>query len=357
MKIALFCPTVSGRGGVEAAVRSLMAGFDTLGDECRLFLLGGSVDKGWLDGLSYTAIGTPEDAKLLRLTKYAMQPTMELLNWKPDAVIAADMTTLRMAIFARRFSGRRKMPVASWIHYPVAKLRMKEYLQEADCHLAISRGVADEICAALPAQADRTFTIFNGLDVDAAPLLPRAESPTFLYVGRLTYDDQKRVNDFLHALSRLRGEFRAKIIGAAPKARAEDGMRLRSLADELELGDRVEWLGWQDDPWQAAGSASALVLTSAFEGFGMILLEAISRGLPCISSDCESGPTDIIEPGKNGWLYPVANVDRLAALMQQVLDRPEILPDPHAVKETARKFSASSVAERARQALLSVMKK
>jgi len=355
MKIALFCPTVSGRGGVESAIRSLMSGFDALGDDCRLFLLGGSVDKGWLDGIRYTAIGSPEDAKLLRLAKYGTQPIIELMRWKPDAVIAADMTTLRMAIFARRFSGLRKMPIASWIHYPVAKLRMKEHLHEANCHLAISRGVADELRAYLPEQADRVFTIFNGLDVDAASLLRRADTPTFLYVGRLTYDDQKRVNDFLQALSMVRGEFKAKIIGAAPKARAEDGTRLRALADELRLGDKLEWMGWQDDPWRATGSASALVLTSAFEGFGMILLEAISRGLPCISSDCESGPTDIIEDGKNGWLYPVANVDRLAELMQRVVDRPELLPEARLVRETARRFSAASVAERARKALLSLI--
>jgi UDP-D-galactose:(glucosyl)LPS alpha-1,6-D-galactosyltransferase len=114
-------------------------------------------------------------------------------------------------------------------------------------------------------------------------------------------------------------------------------------------------MGWQDDPWRATGSGSALVLTSAFEGFGMILLEAISRGLPCISSDCESGPTDIIEDGKNGWLYPVANVDRLAELMQRVVDRPELLPEARLVRETARRFSAASVAERARKALLSLI--
>lgn len=334
-----------------------MAGFDALGDECRLFLLGGSVDKAWLDGISYTAVGTPEDHKFLRLAKYAVQPTIELLRWKPDAVIAADVTTLRMAIFARRLSGRNRIPIASWMHYPVAKLRMKEHLHEADCHLAISRGIAEGTRAYLPEQADRTFTIFNGIEVDSAPLVPRAQAPTFLYIGRLTYDDQKRVNDFLRALSMLQGDFRAKIIGAAPVARAEDEARLHALADKLGLGDRLEWMGWQDDPWRATGSASVLVLTSAYEGFGMILLEAISRGLPCISSDCESGPTDIVDDGKNGWLYPVANVERLAALMQKVVDQPDSLPDALVVKETARKFSAASVAERARQALLSVMKR
>ena len=111
-----------------------------------------------------------------------------------------------------------------------------------------------------------------------SPLMPRADFPTFLYVGRLTFDDQKRVNDILHALARLRGDFKAKIIGEAPKLRPGHKEQLHTLARELNLTDRIEWLGWQSEPWRAAGSASALILSSAHEGFPMILLEATSRG-------------------------------------------------------------------------------
>jgi UDP-D-galactose:(glucosyl)LPS alpha-1,6-D-galactosyltransferase len=187
-------------------------------------------------------------------------------------------------------------------------------------------------------------------------MMARAETATFLYVGRLTYNDQKRVNDILQAVSRLKGDFKVKIVGEAPSGRPEDRGQLMALANDLGLQDRLEWFGWQADPWGVAGSGSALILASAHEGFPMILLEALSRGLPCISSDCKSGPSEIIEVGKNGWLYPVADVDRLAVLMQRVVDSPGILPEPYSVRETARKFSAESVAERARRALLSVMK-
>jgi UDP-D-galactose:(glucosyl)LPS alpha-1,6-D-galactosyltransferase len=357
MKIALFCPTVSGQGGMESAIRNLMAGFRLLGDECRLFLLGGSVDRGWLKDLTYTEMGSLEDPRFLRLTKYATLPAIELMKWRPDALIAADVTSLRMAKLARLLSGNREMLIASWVHFPVAKLRMKEHLHEADCHLAISSDIAADIQAFLPEQRDRVFTIYNGIDVTSVPLLPRAAVPTFLYIGRLTYDDQKRVNDLLQALSRLRGEFRVKIIGEVPKLRPDDKERLHALANELGLTDRVEWLGWQAEPWQAAGSATALVLASAHEGFPMILLEAASRGVPCISSDCKSGPSEIIEEGRNGWLYPVGDVDKLAALLQRIIDQPESLPEPDAVRETARRFSAEATAERARQALLRVRRR
>lgn len=356
MKIALFCPTVSGQGGMEAAIKNLMAGFRSLGDDCRLFLLGGSiVDKNWLQGLSYTEIGSPQNSKYTRLVKYAMLPALEFLKWRPDALIAADVTTIRMAKLARALSGNGKMPIASWIHFPIAKLRMKAHLHEADCHLAISGDIADDIRAFLPQQSDRVSTIYNGIDIDNAPLMPRAETPTFLYVGRLTFDDQKRVNDILQALARLRGDFKAKIIGEAPKLLPGHKEQLHALAKELNLSQRIEWLGWQSEPWKAAGSASALILASSHEGFPMILLEATSQGIPCISSDCKSGPSEIIEEGKNGWLFPVGHVDKLATLMQQIIDQPAILPPPGIVKETARRFSAEAVAGYAREALLKVM--
>ncbi|TCK73754.1 glycosyltransferase [Acidipila rosea] len=351
MRIAVFCPTVSGFGGMEAAITNLIHGFDATGDECRLFLLGGSVNEEWLRQLPHTAIGSPKDPKVLRLAKYALRPAMELSRWRPDAVIAADVTTLQMARLARRLTGNRKMVIASWIHFPVAKLRMKERLGLADCHLAISNGIATDIKAMLPASSARVFTIYNAIHMESRAAIPRPLVPQFLYVGRLTWDDQKRVNDLLHALAGLRGAFTAKIIGSAPDSHREDGLRLRKLARELNLDSRVEWLGWQAEPWKAAGAGTVLVMTSSYEGFGMVLVEAMARGLPCISSDCESGPAEIIQPGRNGWLYPVGDIETLTALMQRTIDEPSCLPPADEVQASVARFSPEAVALRARQAL------
>jgi UDP-D-galactose:(glucosyl)LPS alpha-1,6-D-galactosyltransferase len=112
------------------------------------------------------------------------------------------------------------------------------------------------------------------------------------------------------------------------------------------VDDKIEWFGWQADPWKFAQGASALVMTSAHEAFGMVLIESLAHGLPIVSSDCVSGPREVIEPGRSGWLFPVGDVNQLAAILQNMIDHPEVLPAREQVFECAQKFSISAVAAR-----------
>jgi len=355
MKIALFCPAVSGRGGMETAIRNLISGFQALGDECRLVLLGGTFDQRWLDGVPFTQIADPASPRWLRMLSYALGPSLFLRRWTPDVIIAADMTSLRMALFARRLTGNRRIPIGSWVHFPVSMLRMKEFLARAEFHLAISDDIAEDIRLALPPEGSPPVqTIYNGVPVGVNPVVRRPEEMTFLYVGRISWEDQKRVKDIVAALGRLKGKFRAKFVGAAPPERAGDEERLKQLAEDLGISDRIEWLGWQADPWSNL-EATALIMSSAHEGFPMVLVEAISRGLPCISSNCKSGPSEVIEENRNGWLYPVGDVDRLAGILQRVLDRPDLLPAPETVVQTAHRFSDRATAGRAKQGIQQAM--
>jgi UDP-D-galactose:(glucosyl)LPS alpha-1,6-D-galactosyltransferase len=354
MRIAFFCPTVSGKGGVETATRNLIAGFNELGDETRLFLLGSCRDNGWLDGVEYTQFGNPQEPRLRRLMRYAFGAIRAVREWCPDAIICSDVTTIQMARLGRFVSGRARTRIASWIHYPVANVRLKEKLCNADLHLAISGLIAEDLKVLIPRQQDRVFTIFNAVDTKVTGLIPRPSSASFLYVGRLTFDDQKRVNDLLEAVSLLRGKWTLKIVGAPSSEERGDGPRLKALASELGLDDRVEWVGWQKSAWSTAGATTALVMPSAWEGFPMVLIEALAHGTVCVSSDCKSGPSEIIKSGQNGWLFPVGDVRQLASHLQRLVDAPEELPAQEAVQKTAGRYSPPAVAQRAKDALLAV---
>lgn len=355
MRVAFFCPTVSGTGGIESATRNLMAGFEALGDDVRLFVFGGTYDAHWLEGCPHTVIGSPHDARLLRLTKYALGAVRAFWQWSPDVVLCLDGTMIEMARLGRRLSGRSGVKIASWVHFPLQEVRLKEKLQFADLHLAISLGIAEDLKVYLPEHRERVFTIYNGVDVEAYAMVPRPKTASLLYVGRLNFDDHKRTNDLLLAVAGLRGEWRLKVVGAPAKNLEQDGVRLRALASELGLDDRVEWLGWQRDPWTAAGETTALVMPSAREAFGMVLIEAASRGIVCVSSDCKSGPAEIVVEGISGWLYPVADIPRLTARLQALVNAPLALAPQEAIREIAMRFSCKATAERARVGIQAAM--
>lgn len=134
-------------------------------------------------------------------------------------------------------------------------------------------------------------------------------------VGRLY--PQKGYDILLGAFSRLSpacSEWTLKIAGDGP----ERG-RLERMANELGLGDRVEFLGHVKDVAGLLSGAGAYVMSSSFEGFPNALCEAMANGLACVSTDCPSGPADLIIHGHNGLLVPNRDKNALAGALEQLM--------------------------------------
>jgi len=339
---------MSGRGGTESAILGLMRGLEKLGDEPRVYLLGGvSSDPRWLDTIPHTIFGSPRQSRLHRFWEYSFGLAEELRSFRPDVIVALDGPRLLIGKVALALSGHRAQ-VWSWIHFPVERIAMPLMLRFADGHLAISEGVAGQLRSFLGKRSrGRVVTIYNPIETDI-PVVPRpapGAPAVFVHIGRLEWERQKRVNDLLAAAARLKGEFRIIIIGEG-----DERPRLQQYSRELGMDDRIEWLGWKSDPWAAVQQASTLVLTSSFEGFGIVLAEALARGVPCISSDCKVGPDEILEEGISGWFYPVGDIGGLTQRMQQIIDDLGILPSPDTLQTSAGRFSAGAVAECAHNA-------
>jgi len=352
MRIVFLVHVMSGRGGTESAILGLMRGLESIGDECRVCLLGGaSSDPRWLDTTPHIIFGSPRQSRLRRFWEYSFGLAKELRSFRPDVIVALDGPRLLIGKVALALSGHRAQ-LWSWIHFPVERIAMTQMLKFADGHLAISEGVAGQLMPFLGKRSKGgVVTIYNPIETDI-PVVPRPAPggpAVFVHIGRLEWDRQKRVNDLLAAAALLKDKFRIIIIGDG-----DERPRLQQYSRELGIDDRIEWLGWKTEPWTAVKEASALVLTSSFEGFGIVLAEALARGVPCISSDCKVGPDEIIEEGTSGWFYPVGNVEALAQRMQQIIDGPGILPGPEALRASARKFSVQAVASRASAAFLAV---
>src|SRR5262249_42756316 len=142
------------------------------------------------------------------------------------------------------------------------------------------------------------------------------------------------------ALARVRSRVDARLIalGDGPERPA-----LERLIASLGLGDCVDLLGHRPNPFAFMARASLFVMSSRFEGMPSVLIEALACGCPLVSTDCPSGPAEILDKGRFGALVPVGDAERLAEAILEALRTP---PDRERLLARARDFARQGAAER-----------
>ncbi|HEM5166088.1 TPA: glycosyltransferase family 4 protein [Streptococcus suis] len=139
---------------------------------------------------------------------------------------------------------------------------------------------------------------------------------TIINVGRLTSDKQQMMLLEIWQIVNKKipnNEWKLQIIGSGEE---EDNLQNFILSNDIKNVEMVPHTSRIADYYSAS---SLFVFTSRMEGFGMVLLEAMSFGLPCISFDCPSGPRDIIDDGKNGFLIPCYDKELFAEKICQYI--------------------------------------
>jgi glycosyltransferase involved in cell wall biosynthesis len=117
----------------------------------------------------------------------------------------------------------------------------------------------------------------------------------------------------------------------------------------LNVADDVALLGFQSNPLAYMARSALFVLSSLYEGLGNVLIEALACGCPVVSTNCPSGPAEILENGKFGPLVPVNDPAALAAAIISVLQDP---PNPERLRERAGLFSIDRAVDRYESLLL-----
>lgn len=158
----------------------------------------------------------------------------------------------------------------------------------------------------------RTITIYNPMPRLNQSSTPTQTEPFILFFGRL--DDKVKNFSLLlqaYALSGLpTSGYRLVIMGDGP-----DAAKIRQEAAALQLSDHVQLMPFQNDPDTYVRRAKFTVLSSRYEGFPMSVIESLALGVPVVSVDCQSGPSEIIRHGQNGLLVPNFDPAALAKAM------------------------------------------
>jgi len=169
-------------------------------------------------------------------------------------------------------------------------------------------------------KADKIIVIPNPIEVDMLSLnkFYGERSNIILTVGRL--DDNKNQRLLIHAFSNLNlSNWKLVVVG--------DGVLrevYKKLVKDLHIEQKVEFVGNVQNVWDYYNQAKIFAFTSSSEGFPNALLEAMSFGLPCISTDCPSGPSEIITNDENGYLIEVNNRAQLEDRLSKLINNPQL---------------------------------
>jgi glycosyltransferase involved in cell wall biosynthesis len=214
--------------------------------------------------------------------------------------------------------------------------------ERADRIVALSHGVADDLVRELPSSVGRISVVYNaGMDskleaMAAEPLdCERPDGPVIVACGRLT--EQKDFATLIRAFARMKVVPAPAlwVLGEGPLEPA-----LRALATSLGVGERVRWLGFRANPFPFMAAADVFALSSRWEGFANVLVEALACGTPVVSTDCPYGPSEILERGRHGILVGVGDAEGMAEALCSVLAQGKSAALADQCRARARVFSA-----------------
>ena len=218
----------------------------------------------------------------------------------------------------------------------------------ADNIIAVSEGVARDFAKNTGIDGSRIAVIHNPIatsDIERRAREPidhswleQKTTPVIMGMGRLAR--QKDFATLLRAFAKVRQRLdcRLIILGEGP-----DRPVLEALTVELGVEDAVSMPGFVSNPFAYLARVDLFALSSAWEGFGNVLVEALSVGVPVVATDCESGPREILDHGRFGSLVPVGDVDAMATAVIHQLGHPL---DQATLRAAAARFSAADVAGR-----------
>ncbi len=348
--IALLLPSLNG-GGAERVALTLAAGLQQLGWEVEIvtFQKKGEYLNHVPPSLSLVSLNVPHNkAAVFALRTYikrnrpahvmgflypaciALMIAVKTLKRPPKTWLRLDNTLSMQANYMSRFK--------TW--------RIKKLFPHATGVIAVSQGVADDYQDFTGSPGDLIHTLYNPIPVDTIIAQSKEtpaksftwhnpELPLIVAMGRLS--KQKDYPTLFKALAYLK---KNKPVNLLILGTGELRDRLQLIVDQHELRRHVIFGEFQANPYPFIRQADLFVLSSEYEGFGNVLVEAMACGTPVISTNSPHGPSEILCDGRYGVLVPPRNP---IALSNGIIDCLVKKHDAGQLLARARDFDAERI--------------
>jgi glycosyltransferase involved in cell wall biosynthesis len=217
----------------------------------------------------------------------------------------------------------------------------------ADSIVAVSNGVADHMCSVSGLARSRVQTIYNPIDFKSLaamakerlnePWFAPGEPPVILAIGRL--EVQKNFPNLLYAFAEIRRKQPARLLILGE---GSERTRLTSLVAQLGLEQHVSLPGFVANPAAYMARSAVFAMSSSWEGMPVALIEALALGIPIVSTNCPSGPAEVLNDGIYGDLVPMNDSAALTdAILRVFSGRRRIVVD-----EWLTQFDSDTITER-----------
>lgn len=289
---------------------------------------------------------------------------MYLFRERPEVILSDSLRLNRISHSAKALS-RSKVRVYTAVHIPMGlkerllpKGKRPRYRRQVirtfnknQGIIAVSQGVAQDLVTNFPIEPQKVRVIYNPIvfpelfqkanEPISHPWFQNKDIPVILAAGR--FEPQKDFLTLIKAFYELQKHVNARLVILGD---GKERAAMEALVAGLGLQDRVSLPGFVLNPYPYMANSDLFVLSSAWEGFGIVLVEAMALGTPVVSTDCHFGPNEILENGRLGPLVTVGDVAGLAMAMKQALFEP--VPRDRLMKAALRfsdEVSAKAYAE------------
>lgn len=317
----------SGTGGMETVYNRVLEYYSNKEEVDVSFTAFTSIkSRKWLNAqVKIEEFLTREPNQLKKNKQIRVRKIISVFNYfrriEADIVILPIPTILTLVHFARILN-RNKFRIVYWPHFDInstefsKKANYKRVQKYSDQILSISDSITKAYIEKGISE-EKIRTIYNPIPKQERTIHTDSHTTRFIYVGRLEFGNQTQKNnkEMFDALKKMKDEnWVLDVYGSGLGNYAEQE---KQYVKKIGISNKVTFHGWCAKPFDQIETASALILTSTFEGLPMAPLEALSFGIPVVISDI-NGPTDYVSE-KNGFKYPLHNLDALHKILLAIV--------------------------------------